>query len=1096
MQFGVLGPLEVWTAEGRQVRVPELKVRTFLADLLVHHGQVVSTGRLIEDLWGGSTFTAQPTSSLQAKVSQLRRALENAEPGARSLVVHRTPGYLLDVPADALDVGRFRALVAEARSCEVPRTRAALLTDSLELWRGPAFADFADQPFARAVAASLEEERLCVVEERADARLALGEHGVLLGELAALVDRFPFREGLRAAQMRALYQAGRPSDALDSYAELRRRLDEELGLTPGPALVELQRAVLRHDPLLARRDTTVRTTTATRARTNLSAPVNTLIGRSEAVSRVSALLAQQRLVTLTGPGGVGKTRLAMATARGLTGEFPDGTWLVEMAGVGAAGGAVGPQALAELVLAVIGIRESVYDDRTDDPVRRLAGVLASQRVLLVLDNCEHVLDAVVRLVGPLLDSAPGLHVLTTSQETLRTGREAVWPVLPLTLPPPGQDDIEALRESSAVRLFVERAAVTDPKFALDATTAPVIAEVCRRLDGLPLALELAATRVRSLGVRELHDRLDDRFRLLTGGYRDAPRRHRTLQATIDWSWSLLDSREQAVLRRLTVFADGCGVEAAEDVCAEGPVASADVLDTLAGLVDRSLALRVDGPGGARYRLLESVAVYAQQKLRESGEAAETVARQVRHFTELAERARPHLYGRDQCRWLRRLDAESANFQRVMEEARRTGAAHRAVRLANALSWYWFLRGRLGEGRKALAEALSTRGEVPTAELAEARAWHAGFALLLGERGHDTGYAGRTECSAGAHGEHPEERTVGRARAEWFLGFAQWSVGALSAGETSVQRALRDFRVLRDAWGTAAALSSRAALAMGRGDLQAMNGNALEAHEHFAELGENWGKLKASETLSVLAEIDGDYDRAAQLHREGLRIAESLELWSEVSRQMSGLGRIALLMDRYREAEEFHTRALRFAVEQGNQPAEQFAAVGLALGNRREGRLADAERLLRPWLDWNRSRADAPGLALVLAELGFIAEQRGDGVLAGSLHLDGLAAARESGDPRSAALALEGLAGAYSLTGRPDDAARLLGTAAATRVRSGAPQPLAERGDVERIAARLCGALGEAAYAEAFATGERTHHTEAVSDPARAAACPEDRSALG
>ncbi|MEV0884560.1 BTAD domain-containing putative transcriptional regulator [Streptomyces microflavus] len=1073
MQFGVLGPLEVWTAQGRQVRVPELKVRTLLADLLVHHGHVVSTGQLIEDLWGGSTFTAQPVSSLQAKVSQLRRALENAEPGARSLIVHRPPGYLLDVPAEALDLGRFRALVAEARACDVPRTRADLLTDSLALWRGPAFADFADLPFAAPAAVSLEEERLRVVEEHADARLALGEHGALLGELAALVGRFPLREGLRAAQMRALYQADRPAEALDSFAEFRRSLDEELGLTPGPALVELQRAILRHDPQLARREPDpAAVVTVARARTNLSAPAGNLIGRGDALAEVRRLLFDRRLVTLTGPGGVGKTRMAVAAAEGVAAEFPDGAWLVELARTDAADGSMDPRDLAELVLGVLGIRESVPDDRTDDPVRRLAGVLAPQRVLLVLDNCEHVLDAVVRLVGPLLDSAPGLHVLTTSQESLRLTREAVWPVLPLELPPPGQDGVEELRASSAVQLFAERAAAGDPAFVLDDTTAPMIAEMCRRLDGLPLALELAATRVRALGVRELHDRLDDRFRLLTGGYRDAPRRHRTLQATIDWSWSLLDPREQSVLRRLAVFADGCCLEAAEEVCAGGEVQRTDVLDILAALVDRSLVLRAEGPGSTRYRLLESVAVYAQQKLRDSAEATAIAARQLGHFTELAERARPHLYGRDQYRWLRRLDAESANFHRALEEARRTGTAATAVRLVNALSWYRFLRGRLGEGRKALADALNTPGEVEPAARAEARAWHTGFTLLLGEPGRSAGP--ELACPPAR-----AEQTVERARAEWFLGFAQWNVGALSAGERSVQRALRDFRVLRDPWGTAAALSSRAALALGRGDLAALHGNALEAHDHFVELGENWGKLKATETLSVLAEINGDYERATQLHREGLRIAETLELWSEVSRKMSGLGRIALLMSRYREAENFHARALRLAVEQGNRPAEQFAAVGLALGSRREGRLDEAESLLRPWLTWNRSRHDAPGLALVLAELGFIAEQREDGPGALTLHLDGLAAARAAGDPRSVALALEGVAGAYSLTGRPYEAARLLGTATATRLRSGAPQPHAERDDVDRISARLREDLGVAVYATQFTAGESLDHTETL-----------------
>ncbi|MGV9771001.1 BTAD domain-containing putative transcriptional regulator, partial [Streptosporangium sp. NPDC003464] len=511
MRFGVLGPLLVETTGGEPVTVPETKVRALLADLLIHGGRPVSADRLAEDLWGHE-LPANPAAALQNKVWHLRRALESAEPGGRDLVVSGPAGYLLRAVPD--DVGRFTALTGQARDHDDPHTRVRLLADALGLWRGPAYADFGDEEFVRAAVQRLEESRLAALEEQAEARLALGEHGMLIGELGDLVARHPLRERLRAAHLLALCRAGRQADALAGYTEFRSRLAEELGLDPGPELAALHQAILRQDPSL--------TSTPARPapRTNLPAPLTELIGRDGAVISVRTLLEGNRLVTLTGPGGVGKTRLAIAAAHQAAAAYPDGVWLAELA----AGGDP-----AESLMTVLGIRE---EGPASPPAERLAEALGAKRLLLVLDNCEHVIDAAAALSERLLRGAPGLRILATSQEPLDIQGETLWSVPPLALPVSGW-------RSDAVDLFVARAAAAAPGSTFGDDDAEAVALICRRLDGIPLALELAAARVRALGVHELLARLDDRFRLLTSGRRGAPARQRTLRAMIDWSPALL-----------------------------------------------------------------------------------------------------------------------------------------------------------------------------------------------------------------------------------------------------------------------------------------------------------------------------------------------------------------------------------------------------------------------------------------------------------------------------------------------------------------------------------------------------------------------------
>ncbi|MEU1218357.1 AfsR/SARP family transcriptional regulator [Streptomyces microflavus] len=1265
MRFGVLGPLVVWDGEGREVRVPEAKVRALLADLLAHDGGPVTADRLIHDLWGDAP-PGKPAGALQAKISQLRRVV------GRDRVVRQPAGYRLrlDGGGDEVDAVRFRALVTEARPVRDPRTRAALLTEALELWRGPAYADFADGLFVRGPAQRLAEQRLSVLEEQAEARLEAGDHALLAGELAGLVALHPLRERLRAAQMRALYAAGRQSEALASYEDLRTRLVGELGVDPSPELAALHGAVLRQEPglsagawaygapaggtegsanLVSARDTAsavwdtapgaqgtapaVRdsapvahgTAPAVRdsapvvqgsapvardsapatpttgapptappsspSHSNLPVPLTPLVGRRQALADLSQLLTRARLVTLTGPGGVGKTRLAVAAATAerdgaRAGELADGTWLVEFSGIRAGT----PADLAQVVAATLGIRDdaphSLPGTGTGTPSlpHRLAAALRDRRTLLVLDNCEHVVDAAAELTELLLRTAPGLRVLATGQEPLGLAGEAMFLV-------------EPLEPADAVRMFMERAAAAAPGFprdpdAPDEPERRAVAEICRRLDGIPLALELAATRVRALGVRELAERLNDRFRVLTFGQRGAPARQQTLRAVIDWSWELLSAPERIVLRRLAAHSDGCDLAAAEAVCAGDGVARDEVLDLVTRLVDRSLVVVVGGPSGPRYRLLESVAAYATERLHEMEDLTAVRDRHLRHYRALAEHAEPRLRGAGQRDRLARLDAEAGNLRSALDEAvRRAGAGEpeEAVRLATALAWWWLLRGRLTEARRSLGAVLAatvgapgcgasapasgcgvsapasgcgvsapasgsgapapggasgcgasvpasgsgvpvpggasgsgvsapasgcgvsapvpgsgapapggasgcgasapasgsaapTPAATPTAPspgCSELALLHAAFALLTGDH---TAAAMTTDGPARKATADAIPDPVRRARALWLCAYGLFSAGdAAGSGELNA-RALALFTTAEDRWGTAAALGLRATLALVRGDLAGLGRDGLRSALIFRELGDRWGELQTVSPLAALAEIKGAYEDAERRQHEGLRMARELGLEAEVSARLSGLGRLALLARDWDRARDLHEQARRIAAEQGYKYGEIHSGMGLALGARRSGDLDRAEAHLLHIRDGYAEVSSQAGDHLLLAELGFVAELRGDARGAASHHLAGLEIARALAEPRALALSLEGLAGAAALPGHATaatGAAVLLGAAAAARRRAGAPLPPAERADVDRITVAARAALGADAFSEAYASGARLDPEEAL-----------------
>ncbi|GAA1114923.1 AfsR/SARP family transcriptional regulator [Nocardiopsis metallicus] len=1095
MRFGVLGPVAVWTTGGAEVAIPERKVRALLADLVLHRGHPVSADRLVEDVWGADAHPRSPERALQRKVWALRRALEEAEPGARDLVRFRAPGYLLDVPAEAVDAGRFHDLVASARTEERTRTRADLLAEALDLWRGPALADLADEGFSRPARTRLEEERLAAVEEHAFARLDLGEYRQVTDVLRELITAHPLRERLVAAHMRALYEDGRQADALAAYTALAERLRGELGIDPGPEAAGLHGRILRQEPLRERHSEPAKASPAARGPRSgaspgsgplhrpdpgpslgprIPLPLTELLGREEDMRRVRSLLEAARLVTLTGFGGVGKTRLATALAHELDTVPADGARMVEFAAQRTQPGEPASSPVsdpAETLAHALGVR----DRGGRAPLERLVDALEGQEVLLVLDNCEHVIDPVAELVGALLARLPGLRVLATSREPLGVPGETLHAVGPLPVPPADAAP-ELIRRSSAVRLFAARAAASAPGFALSDDNAADIALLTRRLDGIPLALELAATRVRTLGLSGVLCRLDDRFRLLATAQRHLPLRQRTLRAIIDWSWDLLDRDERILLRRLAVFSGGWTPEAAEEVCSGGTeeeLAPEEVLDLLTRLVDRSLVVAADDPrGDRRLHLLESIAEYACQRLHEAGEAEDVEYRHALHYTGLAERARDTLFGVEQEQGLRRLDAEAANLRAALDTYVARGAAEPALRLAGAQGWYWYLRGRYREGNRFLARAREIDAPAEPSLLSVATEGAAlAFAILTGS---EDDHAARARAVLGNFdrvvGPAGEDVPLERARSALMLGIVLQSRGDQELSEDLVNQAQATFRTRADTWGLAASLVAQSSHTLGRGELRRSGQQAQEALDLFEELGDAWGRMFARITLAVLAEVRGDYPAATRLRESALAAAERLELWVEASGAVAGLGRIALLEGDFERADALHGRALEMLRGQGDIANTQYARMGLGLSARRQGRLHEAEAYIREMADWAVRVDWLPGAALALAELGLVDELRGDADLSFELHTQGLTAARGTGDARAVALGLEGIAGARSLSGQDEAAARLLGAAAAARESVGVPLPKAERGDVDRITERVRARLGEAGFGKQFTAG--------------------------
>jgi predicted ATPase/DNA-binding SARP family transcriptional activator len=870
VEFRVLGPLEV-VAGGQQLDLGTPRQRSLLGLLLVHVGEVISYDRLLEDLWD-SDPPATARHTLQGYVHRLRRVL--AADAWR--LTTRPPGYQLKVATGELDAQRFQDLATAGRRALVrddPKAAADQLAVGLGLWRGPLLADLGEVAALAPERVRLEALRLTALEDRIEADLALGGHGGLVAELEALLADQPYRERLWGQLMLALYRSGRQADALQAFHRARQVLDADLGIEPSRWLRRRQEQILLQDPVLETPDPTP----PPRPPHNLPAQRTSFVGRRRELAELQGLLETRRLVCVTGPPGSGKTRLAVEVAASLLEASPHGAWFVSLAEV------ADPELVRSAVATALGIPE--LPERP--AAQALNEHLRSRRLLLVLDNFEHLLPAVA-VIAELLDAAPELTVLATSRTPLRLSGEHEYPLAPLPLPRP--DELADLLGNDALALFADRAAAVDPHFVLSADNAPAVAEVVARLDGLPLAIELAAARLRLFPPEELARRLSPAVPLLTGGPVDHAARQRTLRDAIAWSDQLLGRADRALFRRLGVFQGGFTLEAAEAV-AQGPPVT-DLVAGITTLVEASLLSRPVEPGQARFWMLETIREYAQEQLRAAGEDNSIGDRHARFYAALVEQAEPKLTGANQARWLDQLEAEHANLQATLRWASQSGDTELALLLAARLWRFWQLRGHFAEGRRWLEDVLAAE---ESASMARAKA-------LIGLAGLCY-WQGDWDAAEAAYGQ---ARELAKGLEDWWLELeALFGVAftlACHRGELQAAAPIeQQFQALiaehPEPLAIGLGLATSQMMRLFAGDLDGARSYGEQCLAGTRALGERWYESQILRTLALTSMLQRRYQQAESELRECLDIALELGDLAGVALDLDRLGQAAVALER-------------------------------------------------------------------------------------------------------------------------------------------------------------------------------------------------------
>ncbi|MBT2487513.1 tetratricopeptide repeat protein [Streptomyces sp. ISL-96] len=1035
MRFAILGPLDIRSADGDALDPGGPRPRALLTLLVLEAGRAVSTDRLTDGLYGDEP-PAGAANALQSQVSRLRKRLGVT-------IESLSAGYRLVADPDDVDAHRFERLSRAGRRAlaEGAHARAGeLLREALGLWRGPALAGLAGVPFAEARAARLDELRLAALQDRVDADLALGSGPELVPELRELIAVHPLRERLYGQLMRALHAGGRPAEALTVYEQARRKLAGELGADPSAELAALHLELLRGQ-----------SAERTAAPRGVPSQLTSFVGRDEELERIGRLLGAGRLVTLTGPGGAGKTRLAVEAA----GRWAGTVCYVELAPVS------DEAQLPYAVLTALGVRESGFQETAaGDATQRLLTALEERELLLLLDNCEHVVEGAARLAGLLLGACPRVRVLATGREALGITGEVVCPLPPLALP-------------AAVALFADRAAAVNavlppavrpgsgPEHENDAHTR--VERICAALDGLPLAIELAAARLRTLTLDEIAARLDDRFRLLSrGGDRTKAPRHRTLRAVVEWSWELLDEEERLLAQRLTVFAGGATLDAVERVC---DVPGAE--DALASLAEKSF---VEVAGG-RYRMLETIRVFCAERL--AGEPAQESVLRAAHaayFLELAETAEPFLRGGAQLEWLARLDADHANLLAALRplllHGRRAGALRLRLRLRllAAISWYVRLRGRQGELVPVAAELLAAVGTEPPEGLVEE------YVLCV-----FNAVAGRGDPADDGLIERADALMTSLAqRLRLPFTLVLWS---LVSGPRS-----SDIEWARGRLGDG--LWAGAVLDMGHGFQEMLAGRpaASEAAfgaalEGFRAAGDRWGMANSLDPLAMFAHWRGDAGRALVLLDEALALVQVLEAPEETADLLVRRAAVLLHTGRPDDAVGLYTRAAELARSVGVPDKAAGAVRGLGDAARLAGDTAGArehygaalELVAATWFSVGETLRIFVGLGRAAGAEGRVDEAA-----------DWFGQARELAlEQPGSRLDLAEVAEAMASLAAAEEAAGLLGAAEGLRGAALALDP-----DVARVRDRARAGLPPGTYEKAYAHGRELRGRLRVLSPTR------------
>ncbi|MGX6604955.1 BTAD domain-containing putative transcriptional regulator [Micromonosporaceae bacterium Da 78-11] len=1049
LRVTLLGALRVSRGD-TVVPVPGARLQGLLVRLALAGGRPVDPGALVDAIWSADP-PADSVNALQSLVSRLRRAL-----GGAGDVAQTEGGYRLDVvPAD-VDALSFERLAADGRDrlrAGDPRSAAALVGEAVALWGDRAGAEpVAVAAVSPAVASRLAAASVEAVADLADAELALGRYVAAATRLTVLLAEHPVHERVAALLMDALAAQGRQAEALARYEAVREALADRLGADPGAALRD------RHLRLLRSVDEPPAPPVDESPPSNLPAPLTSFIGRDDDLTRVDTLLATGRLVTVLGPGGAGKTRLALEAARRHRHEYRDGTWMIDLASV------TEPAKVGAAVLAGIGLRGAGLFDGSGrmraegDELDVLADRLNGRESLLLVDNCEHLIDAVAHLIAALLPRCAGLRVLATSREPLAVDGEALVPLGPLTLPGP-DDGVEQTRRAASVRLFTTRAAAVRPGFDVDETTLDEIRRVVRSLDGMPLALELAAARLRTLSLAELAAGLSDRFRLLTTGSRTALPRHRTLRAVIAWSWDLLGEHERTVVDRISVLPGGVTPASVIAVCASTPVPPGDVPELLAGLVDRSLLQLAPDPG--RYRMLETLREYGIDRL--AGQGALDTVRDLaaHHLSELIGRQDPELRGPGQLVAMRVIRAEYDNALAALRHLCDVGDATGAVTLALRLTWYWQMFGRHADATYWLGEALALPAAEHTVDRDCAEAVH-----LLNRITDRSALPAQNERDlrdlAGRLSAYPSLPGQAGVLSAVTLYFLQETEAALTVIGRLVDGP--------DMWVSGLARMFRAQLAENAGDLDQVRLDVTGALDCFRQAGDRWGLATTLPMRALLRQYDGDLDGALADLGEARALAGefgSLSLtdeifidlrWIDLQMRRGDSDRAVALIASTRE------RALRSTTPEMVVLVDAVAA-GLWLRVGDLDRARELVELAEEGMSGETSFAGDHGRALIGAVRASLCLESGD--LAGAqAALDlAYAAAVESRDMPILSMVAVVAAAVAERQGRPRDAAVVLGAAARLRGTHDRTDP-----QIRELSRRGATALGEDGFARAYAQG--------------------------